>query len=269
MKKSVSDTLGSVRLIYRRNMPDRGKTSSGFLFRDAVIRKREIRSPAHSGHEPGKGLRIMKNIETFGELRNALPSTGKSRVPGINQLRRKAELFFRRETATGFIEIFDNGFFIYEECGRQTVYAVDRCASMKTYDSFAKDEMTEELDPYPWNLILESAATARLDHNAESREQSQSEISIDAEESQNNPDLSVRPEHEIREEEEAAAELRAGKIARMKAAMKKPTARQQEIAMLYFRDHKTQDEIAHEIGKSQAYVSKTINRYMEIVKANL
>ena len=123
----------------------------------------------------------MNSITTFGELRNALPSTGKSRVPGITQLRKKAVCLLARETDSGMIEIFDNGFFIYEECGRQTVFAVDRCASMKTYDSYAKDVMTDELDPYPWDLILESAAAARLDHNAESREQSQSEISIDAE----------------------------------------------------------------------------------------
>ena len=242
-------------------MPDRGKPSSGFLFRDAVIRKRDIRSPAHSGHsghEPGKGLRIMKNIKTFGELRNALPSTGKSRVPGINQLRRKAELFFRRETATGFIEIFDNGFFIYEECGRQTVYAVDRCASMKTYDSYAKDVMTDELDPYPWDLILESAAAARLDHNAESREQSQSEISIDAEESQNNPALSVRPEHEIREEEE---ERTSQRIARCKAIAKEYESLredQKEMIKLYFVKKMRQEDIANLLGIDRTSVTRRI-----------
>ena len=51
--------------------------------------------------------------------------------------------------------------------------------------------------------------------------------------------------------------------------MEKPTARQKEIAMMYFRDGKTQAEIAAEIGRTQAYVSKTIRRYREIVRENL
>ena len=190
----------------------------------------------------------MNNITTFGELRNALPSTGKSRVPGITQLRKKAVCLLARETDSGMIEIFDNGFFIYEECGRQTVYGVDRCASMKTYDSYAKDEMTDELDPYPWDLILESAAAARLDHNAESREQNQSEISIDAEESQNNPALSVRPEHEIREEEEDMTERKSLMLSAMKEGIKKLKPRQREILELRYGQELTFEEIGKRMG---------------------
>ena len=197
---------------------------------------------------------IIDSSTTFGELRNMLPSTGNRRVPGVKQLRGKADLLLKKETASGTIEIFDNGFFIFEECGKSTVYGVDRCASMKTYDSYAKSEMTDELDPYPWDLILESAASARLGHNAESREQSQSEISIDAEESQSNPALSVRPEHEVKEEEEAAAEMRAAKIARMKKAMEKLTDRQREIMSLYHIQKLTQEEIAAKLGIRQQSV---------------
>ena len=195
---------------------------------------------------------------TFGELRNALPSTGNRRVPGVKQLRGKADLLLKKDTASGTIEIFDNGFFIFEECGKSTVYGVDRCASMKTYDRYAKNEMTDELDPYPWDLILESAAAARLDHNAESREQSQSEISIDAEESQNNPALSVRPEHEIREEEE---ERTSQRIARCKAIAKEYESLredQKEMIKLYFVKKMRQEDIANLLGIDRTSVTRRI-----------
>ena len=186
-------------------------------------------------------MKIDSNT-TFGELRNALPSTGNRRVPGVKQLRGKADLLLKKDTASGTIEIFDNGFFIFDECGKSTVYGVDRCASMKTYDSYAKSGMTDELDPYPWDLILESAASARLGHNFESREQSQSEISFDAEESQNNPALSMRPEHEIREEEEAAVKYRRDKYQKMGSIYEGLTEKQRQAIVLKRVEKLTQEE---------------------------
>ena len=205
----------------------------------------------------GRGM-IIDSSTTFGELRNMLPSTGNRRVPGVKQLRGKADLLLKKDTASGTIEIFDNGFFIFEECGKSTVYGVDRCASMKTYDSYAKSEMTDELDPYPWDLILESAASARLGHNFESREQNQSEISIDAEESQNNSALSVRPEHEIREEEEEQTLRRSSRnqaIAKEYASLRED---QKEMIDLYFVKRMRQEDIAKLLGITQSRVSRRI-----------
>lgn len=210
----------------------------------------------------------LSGVSTFGELKQRLPGTGNGRVPGINQLRKKATVVLRKETPSGVIEIYDNGFYTFEECDNLTVFAVDRCERPETYTYSGRKEAgmeTQDFSPYPWDLILESAGSARLAHNADSRDEYQSEISMDAPESENNPAFSVKPEHEIREEEENAAAWRAHRIEMMKQAMEKPTERQREIAMMYFRAHKTQEEIAAEIGKSQQYVSKTINRYQEIV----
>lgn len=201
---------------------------------------------------------MNKNITTFGELRNALPSTGDRRVPGYKQLRenKKTKLFMKKETATGAIEIYDNGFFILEECGRSTVYGVDRCADMKTYDRFAKSRITDELDPYPWDLILASAASSRLDHNCESREESQSEISIDAPESENNPALSVRPEHEKREEEETIQIYREERMQKMKTIYSGLTDKQREAVLLKRVEKLNQEEIAARMGLSRTAIRK-------------
>ncbi len=56
----------------------------------------------------------FSGITTYGELKKRLPSTGEGRIPGVNQLRKKAAVVLCKETDSGIIEIFDNGFFIFE-----------------------------------------------------------------------------------------------------------------------------------------------------------
>ena len=193
----------------------------------------------------------LSGITTYGELKNALPSTGTCRVPGINQLRKRANMLLHRETESGIIEIYDNGFFTFEECGRPTVYGVDRCERRETYTYSGKRVANEEdpdFSPYPWEMILESAGTARLAHNSESREEYQEEISIDAPESENNIALSVRPEHEIREEEEAAAIRKAEMLTAMREGLKGLKPRQIEILELRYGKGLTFEEIGELMG---------------------
>lgn len=204
----------------------------------------------------------LSGITTYGELKNALPSTGTCRVPGINQLRKRANMLLHRETESGIIEIYDNGFFTFEECGRPTVYGVDRCERRETYTYSGKRVANEEdpdFSPYPWEMILESAGTARLAHNSESREEYQEEISIDAPESENNIALSVRPEHEIREEEEAAAEWHDAKVRQMKAILAGLTEKQLEAITLKRAKGLTQEQVAEVMGISRTAVRKHLS----------
>lgn len=197
----------------------------------------------------------LSNLSTYGELKALLPSTGTNRVPGINQLRKKAVRLLTKETASGTIEIFDNGFFIFMECGSWTVYGVDRCEWPSTYTEDGKGgKQPQDFSRFPWELILESAGSARLAHNGESREEFQSAISIDAPESENNIALSVRPEHEIREEEEEEADRRKERIARLRKCMDKLTDRQREILILYYVEELTQEKIAARLGVRQQSV---------------
>ncbi len=191
----------------------------------------------------------ISSITTYGELKALLPSTGTSRVPGINQLRKKAVCLLNKETASGTIEIFDNGFYIFMECGNWTVYGVDRCEWPSTYTEDGKGgKQPQDFSRFPWELILESAGSARLAHNGESREEYQSEISIDAPESENNIALSVRPEHEIREEEEDMAERKSVMLSAMKEGIKKLKPRQQEILVLRYGEELTFEEIGKRMG---------------------
>lgn len=210
----------------------------------------------------------LSGITTFGELKKALPSAGNHRVPGINQLRKKAALLLRKETASGVIELYDNGFFVFDECGHPTVYGVDRCERRETYSESGRRVAGEE-DPdfslYPWELILESAGTARLAHNSDSREEYQEEISIDASESENNIALSVRPKHEIREEEEAMAEWHDAKVKRMKEAVEKLTEKQRTIMLMDRVEKLTQEQIAKRMGISR----RTLREHLEAIDKKL
>lgn len=197
----------------------------------------------------------LSGITTYGELKNVLPSTGHGRVPGINQLRDKAVCLLRRDTGSNVIEIYDNGFYIFMECERETVYGVDRCEWPSTYTEDGKGSKKPlDFSPYPWDLILESAGSARLAHNADSRETYQGEISIDAPESENNIALSVKPEHEIREEEEKMAEYKAARLVRLRKSMRKLTDRQLQVLKLYYVNELTQEEIAARLGVVQQSV---------------
>lgn len=191
----------------------------------------------------------ISSITTYGELKALLPSTGTGRVPGFNQLREKAVCLLTRRTASGTIEIFDNGFYIFAECERETVYGVDRCEWPCTYTEDGKGSKKPlDFSSYPWDLILESAGSARLIHNSDSREVYQGEISIDAPESENNIALSVRPEHEIREEEEDMAERKSVMLSAMKEGIKKLKPRQQEILVLRYGEELTFEEIGKRMG---------------------
>ena len=191
----------------------------------------------------------LSGITTYGELKNALPSTGHGRVPGFNQLRGRAVCLLSKETASGTIEIFDNGFYIFRECKRETVYGVDRCEWPSTYTEDGKGSK-EPLDfsPYPWEMILESAGSARLAHNGESREEYQGEISINAPESENNIALSVKPEHEIQEEEEDMAERKAVMLSMLKEGLKHLKPHQREILVLRYGEKLTFEEIGKRMG---------------------
>lgn len=149
-----------------------------------------------NGNKSNGGVNICNNtsnttidlsrITTFGELKNALPSTGTTRVPGVKQLKKKAAVLLRKVTETGNIEIYDNGFFTYEEFERVTVFGVDRCECSELYSYSGRKERggkehgkkMEDFSEFPWDLILESAGEARLNHNTDSREEYKSEISI-------------------------------------------------------------------------------------------
>lgn len=197
----------------------------------------------------------LEQIVSYGELRDALPGTGKGRVPRLNQLKKMARVVLHRKTASGVIEIYSNGFFSFEECGRVTVYGVDRCERPETYTCNGKKEAgMEKLDlgEYPWEVILESAGSARLEHNADSRRMCREVILYDSFEFENNIDYSMPPEHESREAEEEMAAWKAERNRRMREVLSTLTEKQYQIVIMHRVQKMTQEQIATKLGISRS-----------------
>ena len=189
-------------------------------------------------------------IKTYGELREALPETGLRRVPGIKQLKAAAIPILRERTTSGVIEVYDNGFFTYKEGGRTTVYAVDRCSVLK-WHSCTGEILTSEganLDGLPWSMPLEMVGTDRLAATISITEQKHSATSLEDPSSTNSIRMSVRPEHEMKEEAEIYASLRHNNILRMKTALETLTEKQREIVNLICLEQLTQEQVAVRIG---------------------
>jgi RNA polymerase sigma factor (sigma-70 family) len=213
-----------------------------------------------------------ENITTYGELRDALPQTGNRKVPKIRQLKKDAKLILQRRTDSGTIRIYNNGFFTYEESGRATVYGVDRCERPETYAySGKKEEAPGEVDfsGYPWELILECAGAARLSHNACQREEYLSELSLDAPASRNNIAFSVRPEHEIRDEEEKETARREAMLEIMRKGLKTLTFRQRKILKLRYGKGLGFEKIGKMMGITRETAFINCERALKRVQTNM
>lgn len=205
------------------------------------------------------------SIITYGELKRVLPLTGNRKVPGINQLRRMSKVIFHMKTSSGIINIYANGFFTFEECGHTTVYGVDRCERPDTYSRHTSDKNLLDLSNYPWDMLLETAGSARLAHNFDSREEYQADISIDAPESENNLALSVRPDYEMREEEEELTKWYHNKIKKLEKSFKNLTEKQKKIIILERIEGLTQEQIAKRLGISRS----TVREQLRAIKVKL
>ena len=217
---------------------------------------------------PAKAFSHITQSTTFGELKRLLPSTGTGRVLGITQLRENAVVVLHAKTESGVIEVYDNGFYTYMENGHITVYAVDRCTVLE-WRSSTGEVLTSEganVSELPWTMPLEIAGTNRLEHNSDGRQDSRVVFSLNTRASANNLKFSIRPEHEIREEQEAEEELRKERIFLMRKAMKKLTPKQKVILCLAHMDNLTQNEIAVKLHIRRTTVQEQLDAAEKKIK---
>lgn len=209
-----------------------------------------------------KAFSSINQSTTFGELKRLLPGTGTGRVPGITKLRETATVVLHAATQCGVVEVYDNGFYTYMENEHITVYAVDRCTVLEWY-SCTGEKITSEgadLSSLPWIMPLEIAGYNRLEHNNDSRQESRADYSLNAPASDNNLLFSVRPEHELQEEEKDELEFRTMRIAQVKQALESLTKRQRDILFMAYVDNLTQETIAEKTGLSRMAVRTHLER---------
>ena len=193
-------------------------------------------------------------IITYGELKKTLPATRGTRVPGYMQLQEMAHLFLEKDIETGILKVYDNGFFIFESSGQRTVFGVDRCDEKGLYGDITGIDEDWDFDSYPWEVILEAAGSRRINDSIEYREFYRSVISLDEPGVENDIVFSVKPEHELKEEENDIAAMRTEKRRKMISVFRNLTDKQREVFVLKYMEHLTQDEIAEKTGLSRSAV---------------
>ena len=201
-----------------------------------------------------RGFHMTINSKTsYKELKALVGNTKKlDKFPTEKALREsEEEIVFDGDAAGAHFTIYQNGLFIYSRGRHATVYAVDRCGEIE-YPCVYADEggvnvtagckhrvktgrdgqkhlimivpETEYMDG-SWVMPLDVVGSHRLDHNADSREESHSDFSLnndgaDWESKAITPDFT-----DVQEAEEQEEELRR----KLEEAKKKLADKQREV----------------------------------------
>ena len=217
------------------------------------------------------GLSVDISTLTFRQFKALLPETEGQKLPTVKALRElDTQVLAIVDTKDGVLTVFRNGFFMYEtKSGHATVYAVDRCSNIALNPM--SDDPTSVLDETsfgdcPWPKVLEFVASERVAGNIVRDARRQEVLSLDVVDEDWDTRLAVQPEMETRlEEEDASME----ESERLRSALAHLTKRQREVIRLYYFDGLTQEEIASQLGVSRPYITKTLNRVIEILREDL
>ena len=217
------------------------------------------------------GLSVDVTSLSFTHFKELVPSTDGKTLPTVKALRDSdAQILVIVETRDGILTIYRNGFFSYvTKTGHATVYAVDRCSCIvlnPTSDDPASVLDETNFGDCPWTKVLEFVASERIINNINRDARRQEILSLDVVDEDWDKRLTVQPEFETRlEEEDASME----ESERLRAALAQLTKRQREVIRFYYFDGLTQEEIASQLGVSRPYITKTLNRAIEILRKGI
>ena len=232
-----------------------------------------------------RGFHMTINSKTsYKELKALVGNTKKlDKFPTEKALREsEEEIVFDGDAAGAHFTIYQNGLFIYSRGRHATVYAVDRCGEIE-YPCVYADEggvnvtagckhrvktgrdgqkhlimivpETEYMDG-SWVMPLDVVGSHRLDHNADSREESHSDFSL------NNDGADWESKAEEQEEE-----LRR----KLEEAKKKLADKQREVIQHAFYEdpNQTQAEMAKKMNCSQPMVHKHLDAALKNLRKNM
>ena len=245
--------------------------------KDIVMRKRLSKNSASKGTVLDNttnsitGLSVDITSLTFAKFKALVSSTEGMKLPTVKALRESGtQVLALVKTKDGALTVFRNGFFMYEtKSGHATVYAVDRCARivlspMNNDEASVLDETN--FGDCPWPKVLEFAASERIANNINRDARRQEVLSLDIFDEDYDTRLTVQPEMEIHLEEE---DVSMEESERLRAALAQLTKRQREVIRFYYFDGLTQEEIASQLGVSRPYITKTLNRAIEILRKGI
>ena len=200
---------------------------------------------------------------SFKQLKNAVGSTAGKKIPSAKSLREsEAEIVFTFEHGDVTINVFSNGFFIYECFGKETVSAVDRCKKIiyEYQDGEIRKIDESEFRDGPCLIPLLMSGDERVAHNLDSYEWYWHEFSLNNDGTDWNEAAIVQgPEDAMLEGEDNAEAL---------ALLDGLTVKQRQIINMFYVENMTQEEIALITKTSQQAVSRILGRAEKRLRKN-
>lgn len=204
---------------------------------------------------------------TLRQLRSVLPSTRDAKTPSREWVREHmngAEVFCSRAYGEGWLTVFTNGFFYFNDGLWDTVLRVDGFKDLYyETDEFGGYGKLPEKDYIDGSIYypLGECAMWQLKRNAGKRKGNTNESAIDSEIMEGNADESTPDILEsIIEQEEKE---------RLQAAIKSLTDAQKEALYLRYWKEMTIKQIAIRIGRSEDTVKDRLNGAIKALKKNI
>ena len=227
----------------------------------------EIRQPlpqaVESVAQAVENLAVNAHI-SLRELKKRVDKVLEQKIPGYKQLMEMNPVVAARTVVNdATITAYTNGYAVYEADDAHTVLDVNRCGDYRYDFNDGTYEVVpaEVFEDAEWSVRLVMEGERRLENN-------RSKISRDYEEFALSCDGSDWAEASMIDfmEEENAEMLADEELRKLYAAMSKLTERQQDVIQLYFYKGLTQDEIADELGISQAAVHRMMDRGLKMLR---
>ena len=196
------------------------------------------------------------------------------RRPGAVQLRLYEPMVARYEIKSGgLLEVFTNGYAVYDNGDRKTVVWVPDCGCVSYYFTPLRDHEKEYLKQHdeigldvlgacPWYQALTIAGEDSIEHNLEHpKSKGTSSDSDDPEEWESKGTYSWACGAHYDSPEDAYLRKEAAEERR-----KALTERQENVYVLYYEKEMTQEEIADSLGITQPAVNKLLDKCHRRIK---
>lgn len=208
---------------------------------------------------------------TLRQLRSVLPSTKDAKTPSRDWVREHMdgeEVFCSKAYEDGWLTVFTNGFFYFNDGCWDTVLRVDGFKDLyyetDEFGGYGKLPEKEYIDS-PIFYPLGECAMWQLKRNAGKRKSSTNESAIDSEIMESNADESTPDILDgIIEREERAEEHE-----RLRTAIKNLTPAQKETVILRYWKKMTVKQIAAYLGRSEDTVKDRLNGAIKALKKKM
>ena len=202
---------------------------------------------------------------TYRQLKDLLPDTTGVKTPTKDWIKGNEPICSVKFDG-GETQVYANGFYTYSVGNNSTILRVDGFSHVRyRFDDWSTALVGEdEYADKPFAIALALNGEAQLEKNLNKKEQYHHQMYVDNENDGFLVEIATPDFVAVNEAIEEKKETNA----RLNTALNKLTDKQRQIFLMYYDKGITQEQIAQELGVSQPYIVKALNRAVEILKKN-